>query len=399
MDIIKETVEGLPSEFVARPLSTSDVADVMQYAAKNGLAVVPRGSGSKFDWGQPPERADIVLDLSQLSSIVEHAAGDLVVRVRAGTPLSTVVDALAPAGQRLALATRLAGQTGPLGGTVGGLIAANPSGPLRYGYGTVRDLLIGVTMVRADGALAHSGGAVVKNVAGYDLGKLLVGSLGTLGIIIEAVFRLHPVPESFAVVTKTVDTGRQAGELAVKLRHSQVVPTAVEVDRSGSGPATVAVLVEGIAGGIAARADAVAALLGNGVVTEKLPDWWYEPVGGTVLRAAVAASGVGQLMDSAAALGWELSCRGCLGLGVVHFGLSADEPAAIADFLIALRRTAANQHGTIRVESAPRAVHQALADRGTDAWGPVPALDLMRRVKAQFDPDRRLAPGRFVGGI
>jgi glycolate oxidase FAD binding subunit len=296
----------------------------------------------------------------------------------------------------------LAGQTGPLGGTVGGTIAANPSGPLRYGYGTVRDLLIGVTMVRADGAVAHSGGAVVKNVAGYDLGKLLVGSLGTLGIITEAVFRLHPVPESSLIVTKTVDSGVRAGELALALRHSQVVPSAVEVDRRGNGPATVAVLIEGVAGGTPARAEAVTELLGDGIVSDDLPSWWYEPVGGTVLRAAVAASGVGALIDRAAALAadkkLELSCRGCLGLGIVHFGLSGDF-GAIADLLVALRLTAGRHDGTVRVESAPPAVHEALAARGTDAWGPVRALELMRRIKAQFDPDHRLAPGRFVGGI
>ncbi|WP_279580230.1 FAD-binding oxidoreductase [Fodinicola feengrottensis] len=159
-----DVVDGVPARFVARPTSTSDTAALLRLAAARGLTVVPRGSATKLSWGQRPERVDIVLDTGGLTGIVDHAAGDLVVRVRAGTPMSTVAEALAPAGQRLALATRLAGQTGALGGTVGGTIAANPSGPLRYGYGTVRDVLIGVTMVRADGAVAHSGGAVVKNV-------------------------------------------------------------------------------------------------------------------------------------------------------------------------------------------------------------------------------------------
>ncbi|WP_163510028.1 FAD-binding oxidoreductase [Fodinicola acaciae] len=382
-----DAVDGVPVRYAARPTSTSDVADVLRHTAAENLAVVARGSGSKLSWGRPPERADVLLDLSGLTGIVDHAAGDLVLRVRAGTPMSTVVDTLAPAGQRLALATRLAGQRGPLGGTVGGTIAANPPGPLRYAYGMVRDLLIGVTVVRADGAVAHSGGAVVKNVAGYDLGKLLCGSLGTLGIVTEAVFRLHPTPESTAVVAKTVGSGDEATRLAVAIRHSQVAPSGVELNWTGSG-GTIAVLVEGVAGGIEARTDALVGLLGGDAEITALPDWWHEPVAGnTILRAAVAPTGLGALLD---AMPDSAVARGCAGLGTVHIGLI--NPSA--DLIVTLRKVAQAHDGTVWVEQAPAAVRQAV-----DSFGPVPALSLMRRVKRQFDPDRRLSPGRFVGGI
>lgn len=380
-------IDSVPVGSVARAESTSDVVDILRHSAAKNLAVVARGSGSKLGWGLPPERADILLDMSGVSGIVDHAAGDLVLRVRAGTPMSTVVDALSPARQRLALATRLTGQSGPLGGTVGGTIAANPPGPLRYAYGMVRDLLIGVTVVRADGAVAHSGGAVVKNVAGYDLGKLLCGSLGTLGIVTEAVFRLHPVPESTALVAKTVESGAEATRSAVAVRHSQVAPSSVEINWTGSA-GTIAVLVEGVAGGIAARASALVDLLGGDAAIVDLPQWWYEPVpGDTVLRAAVAPTGVGALLDG---LGTNGVARGCIGLGTVHIGLSSPDP----DLVLALRHTAQEHGGSVWVEQAPPAFRQAV-----DSFGPMPALGLMRRVKEQFDPDRRLAPGRFAGGI
>src|SRR5690606_8516152 len=243
---------------------------------------------------KPPEHVDILLDTSRLVGIVEHKAGDLVVRVRAGTPMSRLSQTLFPRRQRLALATRLSVQDGYLGGTVGGTIAANPSGPLRHAYGTVRDLLIGVTIVLADGTVAHAGGAVVKNVAGYDLGKLLVGSLGTLGVVTEAVFRLHPVAEATRLVTVGVDQGEIAGWFAGALRRAQVVPSAVEVDAGpGDVPLSVGVLVEGTEKGVAQRTRAVARILGpDAEVTEvegpsQLPDWWLRPptdAAGTSLR-------------------------------------------------------------------------------------------------------------------
>src|SRR5205823_636856 len=149
---------------VAAPASTEEAAEVMRDAAARGHAVLVRGAGTKQDWGSPPRRVDLILDTSRLTGVVEHAAGDLIAVVRAGTPLSELQDKLAPAGQQLALDEPLPGAT------VGGTVAVNTSGPRRMLYGTVRDLLIGITVVRADGVVAKAGGKVVKNVAGYDLG-------------------------------------------------------------------------------------------------------------------------------------------------------------------------------------------------------------------------------------
>ncbi|MBF9135143.1 FAD-binding oxidoreductase, partial [Plantactinospora sp. S1510] len=194
-----DVVGGVPARLVATPGSTEQAAAVLRAAAELRLSVVARGAGSRLDWGAPPRTLDLILDTGRLTGVVEHAAGDLIVVVRAGTRLDELRDVLAPAGQQLALDDPPPGAT--VGGaTVGGAVSVNASGPRRMLYGTVRDLLIGVTLVRADGVVAHAGGKVVKNVAGYDLGKLVTGAYGTLGLITECAFRLHPLPAARAYV-------------------------------------------------------------------------------------------------------------------------------------------------------------------------------------------------------
>lgn len=191
----QDRVDDVAARWVARPTSTAEVAEVMKAAAADGLTVVPRGAGTKLGWGPAPSSADVLLDLGGMDQVQDHQAGDLIVDVQAGASLAAVGATLAEQDQRLVV-----DETVP-GATVGGSIAAHASGPERLLVGTVRDLLIGVTMVRADGVVAKAGGRVVKNVAGYDLGKLLIGSFGTLGVITEAIFRLHPVPEARAWVS------------------------------------------------------------------------------------------------------------------------------------------------------------------------------------------------------
>ena len=202
-----DIIGGVPARYVAVPPSTVDASAVLRVAAAYGLAVVARGAGTKRDWAAPPSRLDLILDTTRMAGVVEHAAGDLVVVVRAGTTVEELAGKLAPAGQQLALDTALPGAT------IGGTVATATSGPRRMLYGTVRDLLIGVTVVRADGVVARAGGKVVKNVAGYDLGKLVAGSYGTLGIVTECAFRLHPLPARSAYVCRTVDGPAEAGRL------------------------------------------------------------------------------------------------------------------------------------------------------------------------------------------
>ena len=210
-------------------------------AAADGLAVAFAGGGSKLGLGNPPERVDLEVGTRGLNQVLEHAAGDLVVRAQAGVPLADLQAALAPAGQWLAL------DPPEPRATVGGVVAANASGPRRLRYGTVRDLIIGITVVLADGTVAHAGGKVVKNVAGYDLAKLFCGSLGTLGMVAEVIFRLHPLPAAAAVVTVEVESPAQAGRAVQRLRRSALEPSAAElvVDEMG-WPGRLTVVFEGI---------------------------------------------------------------------------------------------------------------------------------------------------------
>lgn len=382
-----DTVDGVPARWVAWPGSTEEVSAVLRAAAGWGLRIVARGAGTRLTWGLPPTELDLIVDVSRMDAVLAHVAGDLVVTVQAGLRMVALQDALARHRQRLALD---GGDT--LAGTIGGTIATASSGPLRYRYGSVRDLLIGITVVLADGTIARAGGTVVKNVAGYDLGKLYAGSLGTLGVITEAVWRLHPLPETCRWITMTGDPAHAAAAIAA-VRASQHDPVALEVDRAAPGGAvTVGVAVEGVTGGINARATAVADLLSAAAgmpatVAEHVPDWWGRPLPSPQATVTCEPTGLADLLATAPG-----SLRGSAGAGALTVGLSDDD--RLGAELAQLRETARRHGGNavLRCAAPPRKA-------GLDVWGPVPALTLMRRLKDQFDPAHRLAPGRFVGGI
>ena len=432
-----DAVAGVAPRYAASPASVAEASAVMRVAAEQALTVVPRGSGSRLDWGAPPRRCDLVVDTLRLDQVVEHAAGDLVARIQAGAGMRRLGEVLAAAGQQLALdpapGDGPAGQ-GPAGGepastgTVGGTLATGTAGPRRLRYGTPRDLVIGITVVRADGTVASSGGKVVKNVAGYDLGKLFAGSYGTLGLIVEAVFRLHPLPAAAAYTTVDAAGPAEARRMVAAAAGSQLAPTAVEISRAGRGqPVHVGVLLEGDPAGVGERAAHLRGLLGAGAETSPdAPGWWGStgpPDGhngaggaGTLIRVgfwAAALPAVLATIDGAAvAGGLDPLVAGSAAAGVIYVALGAGaHPAAAAAFVASLREALARGAADARPASAPApdsppvlasavVLHAPSAVRElADMWGPVPGLSLMRAVKDQFDPGHRMAPGRFAGGI
>ncbi|MQY02765.1 FAD-binding oxidoreductase [Actinomadura macrotermitis] len=359
---------------VAAPASVEEAAAVLRVAAEHGLAVIARGGGGRLGWGPPPSRRDLFVDTRNLDRVVEHAAGDLVVKVQAGLRMDRLAAVLAESGQRLALDAPLPAAT------VGGTIATGAAGPLRHLYGTPRDLVIGLTIVRADGEIARSGGKVVKNVAGYDLGRLFSGSFGTLGLIVEAAFRLHPVPAVREYLTAVYADADAAHEAVQAVLHSPAAPSAVECATIPDGIA-VGVLLEGATG----RAAQVLPLLGQGArVGDAAPEWWGRyPEGAVLIEVTGKPTALPDFLRAAPNLTWSACGHGYVGLA------GETTPAQVADLLVALRRI-----GGAVVRSAPAQIRDAV-----DVWGPIPALSLMRRVKDQFDPEHRLSPGRFVGGI
>jgi glycolate oxidase FAD binding subunit len=376
----EDTVDEVPARWVARPASTEEVSEVLRAAATLGLKVVARGSSTRLTWGVPPTALDLIVDTSRMDSVLVHAAGDLVVTVQAGLRMADLQKALARHRQRLALDG---------GGTVGGVIATAASGPLRYRYGSPRDLVIGITAVLADGTVARSGGTVVKNVAGYDLAKLYTGSLGTLGVITEAVFRLHPLPEATRWITMHATDAAHAATSVAGIRAAQHDPVAVEVNRDlPGGTVSIGVAVEGVRAGIDARAEAIADLLGaQAAVAEQPPDWWGRPPAAPYATVTCEPTGLVELLATAPGV-----LRGSAGAGV--FTAALNDGDGLEAELAQLRTTTTRHGGSAVLRCAPPHRKATL-----DVWGPVAALGLMRRLKDQFDPEHRLAPGRFVGGI
>jgi len=323
------------------------------------------GGGTAMDLNAAP--FDAVVRTERLTRIPDYAPADMVITAEAGVTLARLQAAAREHRQMLALDPPL-----PERATIGGLVATGAYGPRRARYGAIRDLIIGVTLVRADGVVARGGGKVVKNVAGFDLPKVACGSLGTLGMIANATFRLHPLPEAEATVRFDALTPEQAFALVLKAREAQMEPSSV-VAISDS----LAFRFEGFAKGVEQQTNRMLAFGGE----RDDGSFWQRHdairTGGNLrLRIAALPS---QFADVARAIAplpfvWYAT----LGLGFV----SADVDVDIAK----LRRSF-----SVIVEKAPGEV---------DVWGPKPSsFPIMEQLKLRFDPRRRLNPGRFVGGL
>jgi glycolate oxidase FAD binding subunit len=344
------------------PATIEELADALRDTAPSSVAV--RGAGSKGDWGGVSVPADVVLSTRALDRIVEHAPGDFVVTVQAGARLSDLQSALASTGQWLALDPPEADAT------IGGVVATAASGPSRLRYGTPRDLLIGVTVVLPDGTVARSGGKVVKNVAGYDLGKLFCGAFGTLGVVAECTFRLHPRPRGIRCVSLVLD---DPGDIVRALRRGPFRPSAIEYD----GERLIVVAV---------GADDVQRLVG-GDVRDGLPDGFgarpWRP-GAVGLKATFRIDALSSVLALARRLvpGMRMSAHAAS--GVLWLGGGVVDPSTLAE----LRAEVAAYDGTVVVVAGPDEIKRDL-----DVWGPVRGVEVMRRIRDQFDPDRRMNRG------
>src|SRR3974390_2590304 len=264
-----DAVSGMQPKFVAEPANEQELATLLFTANEAGIAVIPRGGGTKLGWGNPPKRADLVVSTARLKRVLEHAWADLTVSVEAGCPFETLQEKLAQHGQRLAL-----DGLWPQRATIGGMLSTNDSGALRLRFGALRDLIIGVTLALPDGTLASSGGKVVKNVAGYDLPKLATGAFGTLGIITRAIFRLHPLPQ------RTMTLTMRGGDLAtmqwliLAIQDSKLAHSALQLRQDPDIGPELDLLLEGTVAGIAAQRAVVSRLAQNVTMQENSSEVW-----------------------------------------------------------------------------------------------------------------------------
>ena len=400
----EDSVDGVAPTFVVEPGSTEETSELMKLASAQDLTVAPRGCGTTMTLGNPPRELDLILSTTRMNGVVEHVPGDQVVRVQSGIRMRDLQERLAGSDQMLGMDPPEEGE----GATVGGVVATNSSGPRRYRYGTIRDLIIGITVVLADGTVAKAGGKVVKNVAGYDLSKLFTGSLGTLGVIAECNFRLHPRPEAARTVAVELPDTTSAGGASQAILHAQLVPSAVELHWSGE-TRSLTVLIEGIPSGVEAQAETASHILGSFGEVRTLSDEEaasltpLNPPGTADDEVAIKISAppaeLTGVLDSTLGASSRRSVTpritGHAGIGVSYVGLSGGDEEAWAQVVEELREIWLRRGGSVVVREAPPAFKERV-----EVWGPVGSrLELTRRVKEKFDPRGVLNPGRFVGGI
>jgi glycolate oxidase FAD binding subunit len=418
-------VDGRAPWAVVIPGDIAQVAAVLALAHREELAVVPWGGGTTMAMGHPPERLDLVLSLARLNRVLEHEPADLTASVQAGISMAALQAQLGSHRQWWPVDPPLSATA-----TVGGVLASNASGPKRLLYGTARDLLIGITVVHADGGISKAGGKVTKNVTGYDMMKLYIGSLGTLAVIAEATLKLRPVPPNQELVWSTFASREAAVKTAQRLLTDGLLPNAVEVVNP---PVTAWLcqrfaglegregwsLVVGIDGAEAAvirqRRDidilsqsggATACWTGadDGRLWQALQSRFRPTEPGrtehVVFRVGALRTDLGAILDQLTELGSRLNMGAELcarvGNGLVYGSLplheDAEEPIDLIRTLTEIRADLASKRGYLVVESASPAFKAWF-----DCWGDVgPQIEVMAGLKHAFDPRRVLNPGRFV---
>ena len=405
--------ESVP-DCIVYPKNQDELSAVMACAWQNRWRVLPCGHGGKLHWGGLAEGIDLVVSTARMNRLIRHAVGDLTLTGEAGLKFIDLQTALGQERQFLALDPAY-----PETATLGGIVATASTGSLRQRYGGVRDMLIGVSFVRVDGKVAKAGGQVVKNVAGYDLMKLMTGSYGTLAILSQLTFRTYPLQAASKTVVQ-LGTAEAIADLSLKLRASVLTPIAIDIcspilmaamgEREAFGLAT---RFQGIPAGIDEQAqrlldmgstmDVTGRLLEAGVEVDywRQADqrlWNSEAVGeGVICKLGVLPTGSIGLMQAIDQLThpnplpWLARIHASSGLGVLR--LTFEEKTA--DLLLKVRSHCESEGGFLTILEAPKAIKRQI-----EVWGyRGNSLDIMRRLKSQFDSEGLLSPRRFVQNL
>ncbi|HKV25781.1 MAG TPA: FAD-binding oxidoreductase [Candidatus Acidoferrum sp.] len=394
-----DCVRGIQPQLVVEPETEAELASALRVADYVGIGVIPRGGGTKLFWGNPPRRADLILSTRRLDKIIEHVWADLTVSVEAGCRIQDLQAALAQHGQRLAIDPLWTERA-----TVGGILSTNDSGTLRLRFGSLRDLVLGVTIALPDGTLATSGGKVVKNVAGYDLPKLVTGALGTLGVITRAVFRLHPLPRYSATLTVSSLNLDALQRLLLAIQDSQLAHTSLQVRTASEAGANLDIRIEGTEEGISAQVEQFRALIGatrakecSADVWNSLREVWVNSESAALAKITTLPASIAETIEHIAAVArknaasWKLVMQ-ATGVGTVR--LEASQSENLRAGLLELRAAMISGGGALVIQYCPAEMESL------DACGqPSDAISLMQAIKKQFDPRGTLNPGRFLGNI
>ena len=404
---------------VVLPGSVREVQDVLRFALEKGLSVMPAGAGTKLGIGNLPQKVDVILATTRLNSVVEYEPADLTVTVEAGIRLAALQAELAQHRQFLPLNPPYAGRC-----TLGGIVATNTSGSFRLRHGTARNQVLGMQVVHANGTVVKSGGKVVKNVAGYDLNKLYIGAFGTLGIITEITLKLAPIPTQQAILTTQFQSIQNAVDTGFSIVGSQTLPMFVnlfvnsELGSKGNSATRIEkkpTLVVGFGGDsdtvawqlarcqeIMEQNSAMGVTSIEGELQQRLQDTMqkFPEVNETsdriIVKVNLKRTDIAKFAEKIPEETGKIMAL--LGSGVLYLAIpidSVNDFQLLADTLTQLRQRAMEAQGNLTIEVAPPELK-----RHIDVWGSVGStLRLMKQIKAKFDTDGLLNPGRFVSSL
>jgi len=429
------SVDGKRPNLVVFPETINEISEIMKVASSESVAITPWGGGTKIGLGRVPDKVDLVVCTGRINRILEHEASDLIATAECGIKLKELQRVLREKNQFLAIDPPHV----ELGATVGGIIATNDSGPKRLKFGTMRESLIGIKVVRPDGSIVKGGAKVVKNVAGYDLPKLYVGSLGTLGIIVEGTFRLYPIPEASKTYLATFPNLEMFQETVLSILNTSIVPTCLEAlnpDLIGAisnklnldlrkQKYALAVRIESLEKAASDQISKVKQISdeknGEGLQLEgdieenlwqeirEFP-WRISCENRTVCKASILITDVLGVFQAAEELckrsGLKIYISGRAGNGVLIFAIEVERPfdyaqgstqgemLAVVDVIKSLRALVSSLKGTLVIQDAPLSIKSQV-----DVWGEIGASHkVMEKLKNLFDPYQILNTGRFIKG-
>lgn len=400
-----QVIDGVQLTRIETPENAADLASLLAEADLLRLGVAPIGGGSSLALGNPPERVDIGLSTRMLRGVIDYEPTDMTLSVGAGSTFADVQAVLAEHGQTLPIEV-----PHPEKSTIGGLIATALAGPRRYGAGSLRDLLIGISAAHPSGTVTKAGGMVVKNVTGFDLMRLYLGSLGTLGVIVSANFKVLPLPRDEATLLSTFTSPDSALAVATNIRTSRVQPVAIELVRIEADEWLLATRIEGRDATVRLLTDEARGLAGADSTVLQSGEsaaWWRSYVTDQAL-----ASGPGEALLRCSTNAGATSARLAQTIAIDLHGFDITQlmvSPGLGSMLLRVRGAAsATPESFKQLRDLLLAVWDHVvvlgADpelkRGIDVWGRTPeTIDVMRAIKHEFDPNHVLNPGRFAGHL